>query len=105
MDMDLILRPTAVRSRHDVLAVDCVPKLPGVYAWYFRPVLQQLPTNGCVSHDGRTLLYIDISPKCPLSNGRVSSSHNLRSRVRNHMLGNAEGSTLRLTLGVSWRIN
>lgn len=40
-----------------------------------------------------------ISPERPPTNGRPPSRANLRSRIRYHFTGNAEGSTLRLTLG------
>lgn len=40
-----------------------------------------------------------ISPKRPPTNGRPPSRENLQSRIRYHFRGNAEGSTLRLTLG------
>ena len=52
-----------------------------------------------VTVEGLTLLYIGISPKAPPLNGRSPSRQNLRTRIRYHMQGNAEGSTLRLTLG------
>ena len=52
-----------------------------------------MPCEGCVIRDGYTLLYVGISP------GRDVSTQNLRSRIRYHFRGNAEGSTLRLTLG------
>lgn len=48
----------------------------------------------------RTLLYVGISPKAPPLNGKPPSRQTMRSRVRYHYTGNAEGSTLRLTLGV-----
>jgi hypothetical protein len=46
-----------------------------------------------------TLLYVGISPKAPPKSGRPPSRQTMRSRLRYHMRGNAEGSTLRLTLG------
>jgi hypothetical protein len=46
-----------------------------------------------------TLLYVGISPKAPPKNGKPPSRQTLRSRIRYHYRGNAEGSTLRLTLG------
>ena len=52
-----------------------------------------MPCEGCVTRDEFTLLYVGISP------GRRASTQNLRRRVRYHFRGNAEGSTLRLTLG------
>lgn len=45
------------------------------------------------------MLYVGISPRKPPANGRPPSSQTLRSRIRYHFRGNAEGSTLRLTLG------
>jgi hypothetical protein len=45
-----------------------------------------------------TLLYVGISPKPPPSIGSPSRQ-TLRTRIRYHFSGNAEGSTLRLTLG------
>ena len=49
--------------------------------------------------EGLTLLYAGISPKEPPQNGRAPSRQNLRTRVRTHYAGNAEGATLRKTLG------
>jgi len=45
------------------------------------------------------LLYVGSSPKAQPKNGAKPSSQSLRTRVRYHYRGNAEGSTLRLTLG------
>ena len=64
-----------------------------MYAWYFRDIPPAVPAAGCHTRDGLTLLYIGISPK------NASSRQNLRKRVTYHYKGNAEGSTLRLTLG------
>ena len=47
---------------------------------------------------GLTLLYVGISPKPPSSVG-TPSRQTLRRRLRYHFRGNAEGSTLRLSLG------
>ncbi|WP_374121860.1 GIY-YIG nuclease family protein [Rhodococcus sp. AH-ZY2] len=58
-----------------------------------------MDTTGCVERDGLTLLYVGISPKAPPKNGRLASSQTLRSRISTHYSGNAEGSTLRLSLG------
>ena len=70
-----------------------------MYAWYFAEVPPGVPTEGCVVRDGCTLLYVGISPSVPPANGKPPSRQNLRTRVRYHMRGNAEGSTLRLSLG------
>ena len=76
-----------------------VPAAPGIYAWFFRNVPPRVPVDGCLIRDGMPLLYIGISPKAPPTNGTPVSRQTLRSRVRYHYRGNAEGSTLRLTLG------
>ena len=47
---------------------------------------------------GLALLYVGISPKPPSAVG-TPSRQTLRSRLRYHFRGNAEGSTLRLSLG------
>ncbi len=81
-------------TRSDVLAKPCpIPAVRGVYAWYFNEIPTDVLTGGCLTKDGHTLLYVGISPK------NDSSSENLRKRVSYHFRGNAEGSTLRLTLG------
>jgi len=69
------------------------PRIPGVYAWFFRTAPPGVPCEGCVTRHGFTLLYVGISP------GRRVSREHLRSRIRYHFRGNAEGSTLRLSLG------
>jgi hypothetical protein len=72
--------------------------VPGVYAWYFAQAPGQVDTNGCHHHHDLALLYAGIAPKKPYADGRRSKTH-LAQRVRYHYTGNAEGSTLRLTLG------
>jgi hypothetical protein len=96
---DDVLKPQRVWSRSEVLATAAVPAAPGVYGWYFKEVPSGVPTAGCVAHGDLTLLYVGISPKRPPVNGGKPSSQNLRTRIRYHYRGNAEGSTLRLTLG------
>lgn len=86
-------------SRDEVLIRPCpIPKCSGVYSWYFREIPPQVPTEECVQEDGLTLLYVGIAPKAPPASG-VASRQTLRKRIRYHFRGNAEGSTLRLTLG------
>jgi hypothetical protein len=97
---EALLRPRNVWSRTEVLGpARPVPKEPGVYAWYFRNVPADVPTDGCIRHDSLTLLYVGIAPKAPPTNGRAPSSQTLVDRIKYHYRGNAEGSTLRLTLG------
>jgi hypothetical protein len=91
--------PPRLWSRQEVLTTECVPRTPGLYAWYFRDVPPSVPTEGCVVRYGATLLYAGIAPKAPPQNGKPASGRTLWHRVRYHMRGNACGSTLRLTLG------
>jgi len=90
-----LLNPSAVFSRSEVLVKDCpVPAQPGVYVWFFKTIPDLVPTHGCIKFGEMTALYVGISP------GRVNSPQNLRKRIRTHFKGNAEGSTLRRTLGI-----
>jgi hypothetical protein len=96
--MDL-LSPQRLWTRAEVLERPSpVPASPGVYAWYFKDIPPGLLTEGCLHSGDLTLLYVGISPKRPLASG-MPSKQTLRNRVRYHYRGNAEGSTLRLTLG------
>jgi hypothetical protein len=89
-----LVEPSRLWSRAEVLSkVAAVPSEPGVYAWYFRHAPGETPVNGCLVQQGCYLLYVGISP------GRLISRENLRRRIVYHQRGNAEGSTLRLTLG------
>lgn len=97
---NILLHPRRLWSRSEILGRNnAVPKKPGIYAWYFREIPPLVPIDGCVTHEGLTLLYIGISPQAPTKSGRVSSKQNLSTRLRFHMNGNAYGSTLRLSLG------
>ena len=93
-----LFAPDRLYGREDVLrSPSPVPPASGVYAWFFRDVPDIVPTKGCLTHVGLTLLYVGISPD---KQGKPKSSQTLRHRVRYHYRGNAEGSTLRRTLGV-----
>jgi hypothetical protein len=70
-----------------------------VYAWYFRKLEGIVPSVDCLACSEFRLLYIGISPSAPPSNGKFPSKQSLHHRLRYHMRGNAEGSTLRLSLG------
>ncbi len=101
-----ITSPQKLLSRDEVFVRNCpVPKAPGVYGWYFREIPPGVPTDHCITHQDLSLLYVGISPKKPPKNGSQPSSENLRTRIRYHYTGNAEGSTLRLTLGCLLREN
>jgi len=99
VNLSSLVAPPRFWCRQEVLTTSCVPRRPGVYAWYFREVPPSVPTDGCVVRDGLTLLYGGIAPKAPPMNGKPASQRTLLNRVRYHMRGNAYGSTLRLTLG------
>jgi hypothetical protein len=58
-----------------------------------------MPIDACLERDGARWLYAGISPTRPKANGKGPSQQTLRSRLRRHFDGNAEGSTLRLSLG------
>jgi hypothetical protein len=99
MDTTALLEPAKLWTRSEVLSRPCpVPNAAGVYAWYFRTCPDVVPTEGCVRSGDLTLLYVGISPKAPPSAG-TPSRQTLRTRLRYHFRGSAEGSTLRLTLG------
>lgn len=91
-------------TREQVLAEPCpVPSAPGVYGWWFRVVPAAVDATGCQVRDGLTLLHVGISPTPPPPNGRPPVSQDLRKRIRYHFgaaRGNADGSSLRKTLGV-----
>ncbi len=95
-----ILKPERLWSAAEIVSgVGHVPKAAGVYAWYFDEVPHDVPTNGChTSPDGQVLLYVGIAPK-EAKTVTKPSTRTLRDRLRDHLVGNAEGSTLRLTLG------
>ncbi|WP_312783090.1 GIY-YIG nuclease family protein [Brevundimonas sp.] len=95
-----IIRADQLLSRADALARPSpVPAVAGLYGWYFRDVPPGIDADGCHNVEGLTLLYVGISPKQPPANGRGPSRSTLRQRLRTHYAGNAEGSTLRKTLG------
>jgi hypothetical protein len=75
------------------------PVLPtnGCYAWYFREVPKIVPTRGCSTFEGKTLLYIGVAPD---KHDKLDTRQTLRSRIKRHYRGDAKGSTLRRTLGV-----
>ena len=81
-------------SRVEILAHPSpAPARSGVYGWYFRTIPNNVDASRCTEFGGLRLLYLGIAPRAK------GSKASLRSRLRNHYGGNAEGSTLRLTLG------
>jgi hypothetical protein len=94
-----LLRPTKLWTCTDLLARPCpVPASAGVYAWFFDWCPQGVPIEGLVRSNGFVLLYVGVSPKRPSAVGSPSRQ-TLRSRLLYHFRGNAEGSTLRFSLG------
>ena len=94
------LNPKRVYSRQEVLARPSpVPAAGGVYGWWFRCLPPRVDVGDCNPHGDLRLLYAGISPRQPPRNGNPSSQQTLRQRLRIHYAGNAEGSTLRKTLG------
>ena len=77
-----------------------VPDTAGVYRWYFRSsCFQQVPTeDSLLVRESFRRLYVGISPRKPRTDGQRSKA-TLKSRIRFHFEGNAERSTLRLSLG------
>ena len=94
------LSPERLWHRHEVLSRPSpIPAIPGVYGWWFDRLPIPLDASNCRQFQELTLLYTGISPKRPPLNGRPASRGQLRQRIRTHYAGNAEGSTLRKTLG------
>lgn len=94
-----LLNARGVCSAKRVFDKPCpVPKSSGLYAWFFKEIPPGVPVEQCRKYNNLTLLYIGISPKSsPKKAG--AKTQTLRTRIRNHYRGNAEGSTLRLSLG------
>lgn len=99
-EIDRFMNPGRVYSRQDVLARPSpVPARDGVYGWWFRRLPPLVTAGDCRRHQDLSLLYAGISPDRPPRNGRPASKQSLLDRIRYHYTGNAEGSTLRKTLG------
>ena len=98
-DIDALLHPKRLWSRDEVLHNPSpVPKKPGIYAWFFKEIPPGVPTTGCITCQGLTLLYIGIAPQKPTKSGKKSDKK-IFDRLRFHYRGDPEGSTLRLSLG------
>jgi hypothetical protein len=95
-----LLHPARLYSATNIASRPCpVPASAGVYAFYFNESPPGIDTSGSHRLDHHSLLYVGIAPKPPPKNGRAPSRATLRQRLRTHYYGNAEGSTLRRTLG------
>jgi DNA-binding PadR family transcriptional regulator len=97
--MDTVFsNPGHLYSRAEVLSNPCpVPRAHGVYAFFFKEIPPGVPVDGCLNQEGLTLLYIGISPD---KKGSANATQTLQQRVRYHFNGNADGSTLRRSLGI-----
>lgn len=92
--LNQLLQPSRVWRRSELLSRPSpIPKLPGLYAWYFQNIPPRVPISDCVIHNGLALLYLGIAPS------GLGSKRTLPDRLRDHLAGNAYGSTLRLSLG------
>lgn len=90
--------PQKLWTRDEVMRSPCpIPAVSGVYFWWFKAIPSGVPLDGCVVIEGHTLLYVGISPD---KKGKPNSQSNLKTRIKTHYSGNAEGSTLRRTLGI-----
>ena len=94
-----LTQPNKLWSRAEVLRKPCpVPDEPGIYAWYFEQIPPDVPVGMCHTLHGRTMLYVGISPS-GRNGGENKSEQSLLTRIRTHFSGNADSSTLRLSLG------
>lgn len=74
------------------------PRSLGCCAWWFRELEDLVPTAGRRRHGDWSLLYVGIALRVRAGASRPSKA-TLRSRIRYHLQGTAEGSTLRLSVG------
>ena len=96
--LESITNPVALYSRPEVISTPSrPPPVPGIYAWSFKDIPGDISVDDCVTKDSLTLLYVGISPD---KIGKPNSRQNLRRMIRTYSQGNAEGSTLRRSLGV-----
>ena len=96
--MKELISPTKLFSRAEILSKPSpIPNISGLYGWYFKQLPPLVPSDGCIKFKDLILLYIGISPD---KINKPNSKQNLRKRITNHYRGNAEGSTLRRTLGI-----
>jgi GIY-YIG catalytic domain len=95
-----LLSPDRLYTASEIGNRPCpVPATAGVYAFYFDEPPPGIDSKDCHRINQHALLYIGIAPKATPLNGRTASKSHLRKRLQTHYFGNAEGSTLRRTLG------
>jgi hypothetical protein len=79
--------PVKLFTRAEVLSRPSpVPLASGLYAWFFKEMPPGVPVDGCLVVEGFTLLYIGIAPD---GQNKPNSRATLRSRIRQHLSGNA----------------
>jgi hypothetical protein len=91
-----LLDPEVVHRVSDIIDdPTIVPKLGGLYGWWFDDALPSVPRLETLRRDGRCLLYVGIAP-----NGAkgTTGKRTLRDRLKNHCRGPVASSTVRLTL-------
>jgi hypothetical protein len=95
----LLLHPNRLEGPSVLDRPSPVPRFAGIYAWYFAEAPPGVPIGGCHHALNHTLLYVGIAPKETRGAATKPSERTLHCRLIDHFRGNAEGSTLRLTLG------
>ncbi len=94
-----LLHPERLHGSSILNRPSAVPRHAGVYAWYFAEVPPGVPIQGFHQTLDHTLVYVGIAPKETRGATTKPSERTLYARLVDHFRGNAEGSTLRLTLG------
>lgn len=90
--------PTHLIQRHEIKEKQQnIPAEHGVYFWWIKDLPVNIPLDSCIRYGAYSLVYAGISPD---KKGKPNSKATLKTRIRTHYFGNAEGSTLRRTLGV-----
>ena len=90
--------PNILYSRFDLQeSPKLIPTENGIYFWWIKNLPEIVPLEDCIQIKEYYLVYSGISPD---KKGKPNSKSTLRTRLRTHYFGNAEGSTLRRTLGI-----
>ena len=90
--------PNILYSRFDLQeSPKLIPTENGIYFWWIKNLPEIVPVQDCLKLGEYYLVYSGISPD---KRGKPNSKSTLRTRIRTHYFGNAEGSTLRRTLGI-----
>ena len=96
-----LTQPERLWRREEVIVRPSpIPKLRGIYGLFFREIPEGVPTTGCIEHDGFTLLYVGICPGKAKGNRPFSKRTIYDRLLDDHLTGNAEGSTVRKTVGI-----